>query len=154
MQLFVVRDPIGVWQADPVQPTRRQALAAGAAVLTAACTTSAPPPRPRVRTADDELRDAAAAREQALIDAYAAAVATRPELQGVLTDHAAHLVLLAPAVPPTPAVAAAAPSPRALAGQERAAAAAHAKAALTASRELAALLASLAACEASHAAVL
>jgi hypothetical protein len=35
-----------------VQPTRRQALAAGAAVLVTGCTTSVPP-RPRVRTTDD-----------------------------------------------------------------------------------------------------
>ena len=143
-----------------MQPTRRQALAAGAAVLVTGCTTSVPP-RPRVRTTDDALREAAAAREQALVDACAAAARAHPErateLQGLLSDHAAHLVQLGPVSVPTPTAtpaATGASSLRALAARERAAAAAHASAALTASRELAALLASLAACEASHAALL
>lgn len=145
-----------------MQPTRRQALAAGAAALasaTAAACTADERPRPPERTTDDVLREAAAAREQALVAAYSAAVRAHPqraeELTNLLTDHGAHLVLLGPVVVPTTT---ARPTPgtslRALVVQERVAAAEHAKAAVTASRELAALLASLAACEASHAALL
>jgi hypothetical protein len=127
-------------------------------VRAAACTKDEPP-RPRLRTTDDTLREAAVSREQALLAAYAAAVPAHParaaELGQLLTDHGAHLRLLSPATAPTATPGAGRPpSLRALAAQERAAAAAHAKAALSASRDLAALLASLAACEASHAALL
>lgn len=143
-----------------MQPTRRQALTAGAvAVSSLAACTADPAPRPAPRTPDDLLREAATAREQALVDAYGAALGAHPEhttlLASLLGDHAAHLAALGPSTASTPtAVPSPAPSLRRLAALERSAATQHARDALTASRELAALLASLAACEASHAAVL
>ena len=99
------------------------------------------------------------AREQGLVDAYGAALRALPEhtalLAPLLGDHAAHLAALGPAPSPSPTRS---PLPRAslarLAALERSAAAQHARDALVASHELAALLASLAACEASHVAVL
>jgi hypothetical protein len=146
-----------------VQPTRRQALAAGAAVLVAgsaaACTPDEAPDAP-VRTRDDLLREAAVAREQDLVDAYAAALQAHPQhatrLARLLGDHSAHLARLGPVAgtSASPRPVAPALSLRALAARERAAATAHAAAALRASRELAPVLASLAACAASHAAVL
>ncbi|HUR14967.1 MAG TPA: hypothetical protein VM097_10810 [Mycobacteriales bacterium] len=146
-----------------MQPTRRQALAASAVLLaaaTATACTSDEPPGPPARTPDDALREAAVAREQALVDAYTAALQAHPQdaprLAHLLGDHSAHLARLGPVVgaSASPRPPARALSLRALASRERAAAAAHGAAALTASRELASLLASLAACEASHAAVL
>ena len=144
-----------------MQPTRRQALLAGTVAVAAgaAACTAERTPRQSSPTPDDALREAAGARERALVDAYAAALRAHPQhtalLAPLLGDHATHLAALgsSPAPSASPALTPA-PSLRQLAAQERAAATAHAGAALTASRDLAALLASLAACEASHAAVL
>lgn len=151
-----------------MQPTRRQALAAGTVVLASAaagCTTDRHP-RPAARTPDDALREAAVARERELVAAYTLALQALPQhsplLAALLGDHSAHLARLVPAPAPTPTASATPPtaptspkpSLRALALLERDAARAHATAVVAASRELAAVLASLAACEASHAAVL
>ncbi len=152
-----------------MQTTRRQALSAGAvaglSLLTGACTRTPPPQLPPAvkdpqAVSDEALRREAVAREQELVQAYAAALHAHPKLTALLApllgDHAAHLAALGPA-PETSAGAgegAEKVSLRRLAAKERAAASAYAQAALTASRELAPLLASLAACEASHVAVL
>lgn len=150
-----------------MQPTRRQALTAGAAALVATACTADPAPRPAPRTPDDALREAAVAREQGLVDAYGAALRALPQhtalLAPLLGDHAAHLAALRPGPSSSPATSfSPSPSPSRLPGAslarlaalERAAAAQHGRDAVVASRGLAALLASLAACEASHAAVL
>ena len=130
----------------------------------AACTEPVlpePPPDP-----DAPLRDGAAAREQALLAAYDAAIASAPglavRLRALRAEHAEHLAALTPGVPPPPPDGAP-PAVREkparqkparvlarLAAQERAAAAGHASAALDASPRLAQLLASLAASEGSH----
>ena len=150
--------------------TRRAVLLAPAALAVwslAACTRDtgpAPPPDP-----DDLLRAEAVERERSLLREYDAVLlvlpALAPRLVALRSEHAEHLLALteappaspaasgspAPAVPPTKTAAAA------LAGlvtAERAAAAAHGQAALAASRELAALLASLSASELSHPVVL
>jgi hypothetical protein len=144
-------------------------LALGGSLLVACTSEPEPPPPP---DPDDVLRDAAAARERALLREYDAVLLALPMLSARLLplrgEHAEHLLALtgpersgsatpaasavpAPAVPP-PATAAAA-----LAGlvtAEREAAAAHGAAALEASRELAGLLASLSASEQSHPVVL
>jgi len=118
---------------------------------------------------DVALIAAAVAQEQSLLLAYDEALVEHPELAAQLTplrdEHAQHLARLQPTVPtptPTPTVASSAATTRELpstrraklAALERNAAAAHGTAALTASRRLAPVLASLSACEASHAVVL
>ena len=130
----------------------------------AACTDPVlpePPPDP-----DVPRREAAAARERALLTAYDAAIAAAPRLavrlRALRAEHAEHLAALTPGVPPPPPDGA---PPRArekrtreksgrvlarLAAQEREAARAHAGAAVDASPRLAQLLASLAASEGSH----
>jgi len=154
-----------------VQPSRRQVLLAAGVATAAACTTDRPL-RPLPPTPDEALRLHAVTREQALVDAYRAALLERPDLTirlaPLLGDHTAHLAALLPDVAPS---ATDSPSPTlpprsakqvltALAVLEREAATAHATAAERAekgtscTRALAPLLASLAACEASHAAVL
>lgn len=143
----------------------RRALLGGGLALLAGCTTEAdPPPAP---DPDDLLRAAAVEREEALLREYDAVLLVLPSLAARLTplrgQHAEHLAALrgpaspsaapsatataAPRVPPPPTAAAA------LAGlvtAERAAGDAHGSAALEASRELAGLLAALAASEHSH----
>lgn len=147
--------------------SRRALLGMSAAVPLAACTRDASPPPP---DPDDLLRSAAVERERALLREYEAVLLVLPDLAVRLTplmaEHAEHLLSLTratatpsaaasgdpvPQVPP-PATAAAALS--GLVTAERAAATAHATAALEASRELAGLLASLSASEASHPVVL
>jgi hypothetical protein len=153
-----------------VNLTRRRALTAGALAvpaLAAACTskrqaTPAPPVNP-----DDALRAAALVRERTLVAAYRDALAGVPTLQGklgpLLADHETHLAALGEAsatasstvAPSTPVASRVTPTTAAAAlaklrSLEHTAAAAHATAAITASRRLAATLASLAACEASH----
>lgn len=152
-----------------MRPTRRQLLGAGSLVLLAGCTDDAPP-APEPVDPDDALRDAAVARERALLEAYDAVLLALPALAPRLVllrgEHVAHLTALTgplpsaspsvttvppPAVPPPPTAAAA------LAGlvtAEREAAGGHAADVAAASRELAGLLAALSASEASHAAVL
>lgn len=141
--------------------SRRHALGSAAAALLAACTSR---PRPaRTVDPDDALVAAAVLRELALLDGYDAAAAAAPTLRARLAplraNHVAHLAALGHAEPtsgPAPVVATRKPAQvlQQLRVQEHTAAAAHAEASVTASRTLAATLASLAACEASHGAVL
>jgi hypothetical protein len=152
-----------------VQPSRRQLLAGAAVVLSAACTdsrTSAPSPSasPAPPDPDVALTAAAVSREQALLALYDELLAQQPALRAELApyraDHAAHLAALRPARPPSPTPTAGAPRASAarlraaIATAERRTASAHALASRGASPDLARLLASLAACEASHAALL
>lgn len=117
-----------------------------------ACTSSSEPDRPAPVDPDVALRAAAVVRERALLAAYDAALAARPDdarLAPLRAEHQAHLEALEGASPSgTPSPAAAAPVD--LAAAEREAAAAHAAATAQASPGLAALLAQLAASEASH----
>lgn len=143
----------------------RRALLGGGLVLLAGCTTEAgPPPPPHP---DDVLRASAIERERALLREYDAVLLLLPALAARLTplraQHAEHLLALtgpsspsagpsrsaipAPQVPP-PATAGAALA--GLVAAERSAGDGHAAAALEASRELAGLLAALAASEHSH----
>lgn len=138
-----------------------------ALVGVAACTrrSSEPDPAPAPSPAVDQdaaLRAAAVAREQALVQAYDRALAAAPGAAALLAplraEHAQHLAALgapAPSGGPTPrrgpSGRAADPAARAaLAGAERRAAAEHGRDALASSRELAVVLATLGASEASH----
>jgi hypothetical protein len=180
--LFVDHDTIArSGRLADVQPTRRQVLLAGATltVASAAACTTKKRPEPAGPDPDERLRAEAVAREQALVEAYLAALKEHPglthSLGPVLGDHAAHLAALGGTPPSADATPDASPTPgrvtpagrttqqeqlRQLLAQERHAAAAHAKAAEVAeadvecARTLAPLLASLAASEASHAVVL
>ncbi len=153
--------------------TRRDLLLGGTAIAAGALVvgcTGEPDARPARVDPDLALRAAAVLRERELLAAYDAALVDHPALRAVLAplreDHAVHLARLeeltdpvmspTPSAPPVVAPVKDAPAARrtALRGQERAAQAAHRDAAITASRSLAPLLASLAACEASHAALL
>lgn len=171
--------------ADGSRPSRRQVLGAvPAAVLAAAlasCTQDTPPAEPVPVDPDVALRDAAVARERALLRAYDDVLAGRPELGSRLLplrdQHAAHLSALlgasasagpsdgpsaaasgaappAAAAPPSVPPAPPAAALAALAAQERSAGDAHAAASLAASRTLAGLLSSLSASELSHPLVL
>ena len=162
------RDLRDVWQGERVHLTRRSALASAGLALVTACTRGRRSGPPAAPDPDTVLTVAAVAREQALLARYDDVLSAAPALAGVLgplrAEHAAHLVALgatdaAAASPaPTPAPSA---SPAAvqvlrqdLARLEREAAAGHASGAVAASRRLAPVLASLAASEASHLAVL
>jgi hypothetical protein len=147
-----------------VHLTRRHLLATTGLAGVAACTAKKVAPLPKRIDPDVALRAAAVTREQVLLAAYDAALAARPAVAAALAplrdDHVAHLAALqasSATVAPTPAPTATpvpAPAPATtstpLAHLERTTAAAHAAAALLASRELAPVLASLAACESSH----
>lgn len=156
-----------------MRPTRRALLLAAAGAALAGCTDGAAPvPAPPAPVDPDvALREAAVARERALLRSYDAVLLALPSLAQrllpVREEHAAHLDALtgpqpaagpspsaapgAPAVPP-PATAAAALA--GLAAAEAQASTAHARDVPAASRGLAGLLASLAASEASHPVVL
>jgi hypothetical protein len=166
--------------ARPPAPSRRAVLTmltgAGSLAL-AGCTGKtvvvAPPPSP-----DQRLAARVAAEVRALSALYAAAVARHPALRASLApyaaEHAAHLRALAPLAPPrpssspssssasSPASPSAAPSVpatpaatrAALVAAERAAARRRRAQCRTAGGELARLLASIAAAEAVHAALL
>ena len=154
----------------PADLTRRSVLALPALAalpLLASCTTDGPDPEPEPVDPDVALRAAAVAREEALLARYDGLVAAVPVLGPLLgplrADHAAHLAALAPDRPsptatPSAPVPVAAVSREAAVAQvvaaERAASREHALGALAASRALAGVLGQLAACEASHAAVL
>lgn len=125
-------------------PSRRRLLQAALLAPLAACT--AKPSRPEPVDPDVALRAAAVARERALIARYDAAPPS-PAVAAIRAEHEQHLAALGAPSPPPSATPAAASS---LVAAERAAAAAHAADALTASPKLAAVLASLAASEASH----
>ena len=131
------------WQADPVQPSRRTVLVAGALSLTTACRHG----RPSVPAADPDvaLHAAALEREQQLLAAYQSVMAKHPaltqQLRLLAADKAVHVAALG-----TPGTAPSEVSTVAeLRGMERSAATAHGRAAVTASRALAPLLASLSA---------
>ena len=135
-------------------PSRRRVLQGALLTLVSACTRR--PQRPAPIDPDVALRAAAVARERALIAQYAGARPASPavaaQLAAVAAEHAQHLIALGvttastgPSPFPVPASSLAE-----LVAAERAAAAAHAADALRASRLLAAVLASLAASEASH----
>jgi hypothetical protein len=154
-----------------VQPTRRQVLLASgvatAGAVVAACTADEPL-RPTVPTKQDRLRAEAVAREQSLVEAYTASLARHPSqralLAAILGDHTAHLAALqgpasTPTATPTPAALPPAFSLAQLTALEKQAARQHAEAAAQADAgcdggSLLLLLASLAACEASHAVLL
>jgi hypothetical protein len=142
-----------------VTPSRRRLLqAALLSTAAAACTRGRSQPMPV--DPDVALRAAAVARERALIERYQAAaassassVATR--IAGLAAEHEAHLAALGvpspgPTQPGSSPSLIRVPTLAQLVAAEREAAAAHAGGALTASRGLAAVLASLAASEASH----
>ncbi len=143
------------------RPTRRTAISGVLAgvLLGTGCTRSAgrATSQPSAPGLDASLRAAAVAREQGLLLAYDAAAAAHPglaaRLQPLRDEHAAHLGALG--VPETPVgQMTGRPGLPQLRSAERSAAAAHAAAALDGSRSLAAVLASLAASEASHAGAL
>ncbi len=164
-----------------MQLTRRDLLAAGALGALTACTSTIPP-EPIPVDPDLALVAAAVTREQALLTAYDAALADHPGLTSLLAplraQHLQHLQRLQPPASPTGAASSlstasplsssptrtAVPTPlpldrpvarrRALATLERSTSIAHGGAALTASRQIAPLLASLSASEASHVVVL
>jgi hypothetical protein len=147
-------------------PSRRRLLQATVlpplAWLTSACTPTRR--RPGAVDPDVALRQAAIAREESLVAGYTAANLSSPavamQVAGVVADHRQHLLALGVAGPPTGSAAPAMPGPTAapgpaptlaqLSAAERAAAAQHGADALLASPRLAAVLASLAASEASH----
>lgn len=142
--------------------TRRSALTSAALLVATACTSTRRQDPPAVDP-DVALRDAAVARETALLALYADAIAGSPTLAMRLAplraDHEAHLAALggAPAAAPSASPAVTPTTPGVLVqlkAAEQTAARDHAAATAGASRELAAVLASLAACEASHAVVL
>jgi hypothetical protein len=125
-------------------PSRRRLLQAALLTPLAACTTTAG--RPARVDPDVALRAAAVARERSLLALYDAAPPSATVL-AIRAEHEQHLAALgAPSPAPSPATAATG----SLVAAERAAAAAHAADALVASPQLAAVLASLAASEASH----
>lgn len=146
-----------------VSPSRRRLLqAALLAPVVTACTTQGSPDRGQPDP-DAAIRASAIARERGLVDSYRAAAASSSskvasKTAGLAEEHEEHLAALrAPAPTPaasSPPAAGSVPTLAELAAAERAAAGAHAAAALHASRPLAAVLASLAASEASHAVVL
>jgi hypothetical protein len=145
-----------------VSPSRRRLLqGALLSPLLAACTSE--PETPRRVHPDVALRSAAVARERARVERYRAAAASSSSeiaarTAGLAEEHEEHLRSLG--APLSGATPAATPSPgpvptlAQLVAAERAASAGHAAAALHASRPLAAVLASLAASEASHVVVL
>jgi hypothetical protein len=146
-----------------VNPSRRSVLAGGAVGLATACT-SRGPSTPAVVSRDDVLRQRAASREEALLQLYNRVLAHFPalaaELQPLRAHHEEHRRALGVTATvtalATPALAGRTPAEaRArLAAMERGVAADHGHGAVLATRDLAPLLASLSASEASHAAVL
>ena len=133
-------------------PTRRQLLSATALLPVAACTRSEPPAKV---DPDARIRSAAVGRELTLVALYDAAIAVAPvadraRLTAVRAEHLTHLTALG-SQPPSPLDPPVDARSRAgLVEAERSMAVAHAAAALDASPSLAAVLASLAASEASH----
>ncbi|MCA1711168.1 MAG: hypothetical protein LC789_05825 [Actinobacteria bacterium] len=123
--------------------SRRSLLAGLAAAPVAACSSSAERPAPV--DPDVALRAAAVAREVDLVALYDA-LPPSPVHAALRAEHVEHLRALGSALP---SVRPPHPDPQPVPA-ERAAAAAHAADALRASRPLAAVLASLAASEASH----
>ena len=150
--------------------SRRQVLVGAAVVLASGCDPGRDPAPPTARatpTPTDRLLAAAAARERSLLAAYDEVLARHPDLAVRLSpyraDHAAHLLAVEPAAVVSATVA---PSARRTPPREQArlrarlraleeqAAETYARAAAGAPPGHATLLASLAACEASHAELL
>lgn len=142
-----------------VSPSRRRLLQATLlAPAFVACT--AKPSRPAPVDPDTAFRMAAVARERELLFLYDAAIKALPARAAVLTalrgEHVMHLEALGrprspSASPPAPNQRSSIPPTLAqVVAAERSAAAAHTADALRASAPLAAVLASLAASEASH----
>lgn len=135
-----------------MQPSRRTVLVAAALSFTAACRVrhaAAPATDP-----DDALRAAALEREQQLLAGYESVIAKHPalapRLRALAADKAVHVAELGDRGTVTSTVATVA----GLRALERSAATAHGQAAVTASRRLAPLLASLSASSSCAAAVL
>lgn len=153
----VRRDPV---RRDPDRPTRRAVLAGGLLLPLTACTGSDDAPvGPATVDPDVALRAAAVARERQLLATYDALLQQDParadRLAPLRAEHAEHLAALGEQEALATAFPARAPTLPpggfgGLAQAERAAAAAHADATAAASPALAALLAQLAASEASH----
>jgi hypothetical protein len=144
-----------------VSPSRRRLLqVALLSPVVVACTSEDRNGPTRVDP-DVAIRRAAIDRERALIERYQAAAASSSSriaalVAPMLAEHEQHLAALDAPSPTPSATATTAPPPAVptlaqLAAAERSAAAAHAGGAVAASRSLAAVLASLAASEASHA---
>lgn len=157
-------------------PTRRAVLATGGALALAACL-PADTPRPPRPDPDLRLRRTAAAEVRVLVAAYAAVAAAVPDagsarlarLRSLAAEHEAHVVALEgpqPTASPSPSTSTGSPSPSAappqvpstpaaavtwLAGLERAAAHRRTRQVLEAGADLGRLLASIAACESTHA---
>jgi len=134
-------------------PVSRRRLLQAALVVPAAAACTSYDTRPARIDPDVALRADAVARERLLIARYDAAVPT-PAVASIRAEHEQHLAALGarlPSASPAPSGPAAPAVPvAALVSAERAAAAEHVAAALQASPALAAVLASLAASEASH----
>lgn len=143
-----------------VSPSRRRLLQAALLSPTLAACMSRADDRPAPIDPDVAIRAAAIARERALVEQYLAVTASSSavvaQTAGLLAEHEQHLAALDAATPSPSATARQSPvaTLAQLAAAEHAAAGAHAADALRASRPLAAVLASLAASEASHAVVL
>ena len=160
-------------------PTRRAVLATGGALALAACLPAENPQPPRPDP-DLRLRRAVAAQVRVLVAAYAAVAAAVPDagsarlarLRSLAAEHEAHVVALEGPPPraaspsPSPSTSTGSPSPSAappqvpatpaaavtwLAGLERAAADRRTGQVLKAGADLGRLLASIAACESTHA---
>jgi hypothetical protein len=156
-------------------PTRRAVLATGGALVLAACLPAENPHPPRPDP-DLRLRRAVALEVRVLVAAYAAVAAAFPDagsarlarLRSLAAEHEAHIVALEgppPTASPSPSTRTGSPNPSAppqvpstpaaavtwLAGLERAAAARRTGQVLAAGADLGRLLASIAACEATHA---
>lgn len=162
----------------PARPSRRGVLAGGAALLMTACTRSGHAPPPPGPTPDQRLAAVVADEVRTLKVAYAATIArypaTRPELSTLAAEHDLHIAAFAALVPAPDASASGSPSPTpsaspppaptvpsstaaaraALATAEHTAAARRQSQTRRAGPELARLLASVAGCEAVHAALL
>lgn len=136
-------------------------LGSGAAALgLAACSNDSPAPAASTTPADvDSTRHEVATSEQALIDLYAAAIATNPtvadQLQVIADQHADHLAALGVAAQPASPAPTAGTSLADLRDAERQAARQRRTACVASSDgELARTLALIAASEASHVAAL
>ncbi|HLZ37238.1 MAG TPA: hypothetical protein VKP64_05670 [Mycobacteriales bacterium] len=141
-------------------PTRRAVLVAALAVTVGGCRLGS---REAAGRRSREDRDAAVrartvAAERALLTAYDAVLATHPDPGGRLArlreDHAAHLAALGAVVShsPSPGGMSAPPFPHLLSLERRAAADRVTDCLAASDPDLARLLASVAACEAAHAA--
>jgi hypothetical protein len=157
-------------------PTRRAVLATGGALALAACL-PADQPRPPRPDPDLRLRRAVAGEVRVLVAAYAAVAAAVPDagsarlarLRALAAEHEAHVVALEgprPTASPSTSTSTRSPSPSAaptqvpstpaaavtwLAGLERVAADRRTGQVLEAGADLGRLLASIAACEWTHA---